>query len=104
MIYHTYGHNGFKVEVPQYFTPNGDGLNDVFFPKVDSANSGISSYKLTVSSGCKDIFITDIVEKGWDGVYKESRYKKGKYKFELSITWEDGVTETFKEKFEFVID
>lgn len=100
--FHTYSHNNNTIKIPQYFTPNGDGVNDYFFPRVDSINSGISSYKLIISTKCENVYITDNFKTGWGGDHKGERIKNGKYNFELKIKWEDETSETFEEKLEIV--
>jgi gliding motility-associated-like protein len=50
--------------IPNTFTPNGDGLNDVFMPK----GEGIISYSMYMYDRWGNmIFYSDDINKGWDG-------------------------------------
>ena len=54
----------FKLFVPNSFTPNNDGLNDVFKP----IGRGVKDYFLTIlDRGGNIIFESDDMKKGWDG-------------------------------------
>lgn len=73
----------FNIYVPNTFTPNDDGKNDVFLPK----GSGIIKYELYVFSrwGEKLFYSTDI-EKGWNGkwgglskIFTRTEFMYGRY-------------------------
>jgi gliding motility-associated-like protein len=51
--------------VPNAFTPNGDGLNDVFMPQT---NESFKEYKLYIFDRLGNtVFVSDDVQNGWDG-------------------------------------
>ena len=51
--------------IPNSFTPNGDGINDVFKPITDPTK--IKKYEMTLFNEWGDlIFNTDEIEEGWD--------------------------------------
>ena len=53
------------VFVPNAFTPNGDGLNDIFIP---TASEDPKEYKLSIyDRNGKLVFFTDNFKTGWDG-------------------------------------
>jgi gliding motility-associated-like protein len=57
------------VYVPDAFTPNGDGLNDVFMPK----GRGVKKYNLSIYNRWGDrIFESNDIAKGWDGAVGKS--------------------------------
>jgi len=54
----------FTLYIPNTFTPNGDGLNEIFAPK----GEGISSYNMNIYDRWGNvIFYTNDINKGWDG-------------------------------------
>jgi gliding motility-associated-like protein len=57
----------FGIYVPDAFSPNGDGLNDVFQPK----GYGISKYELNIFDRWGEkLFTTKDFSQGWNGSYK----------------------------------
>ena len=72
--------------VPNAFTPNGDGLNDVFTPQTAD---NLKEYKLFVydRSGTM-VYYTDEIHKGWDGSSPNSGIegtKEGVYMWRIEI-------------------
>lgn len=73
-----------SVHVPNAFTPNGDGLNDVFIPKSDLF--GFRGYEFNVWNRWGErIFTTDDPDVGWDGRFSGSDSPAGGYLWELTI-------------------
>lgn len=63
--------------VPSAFTPNGDGLNDIFKAKF---NCTVTNYKLSVYNRWgKRIFVSDDVNKGWNGEFFQDKTLPGSY-------------------------
>ena len=61
---------------PNTFTPNGDGLNDIFIP----FSNEIVMYNMKVFNRWGEmIFETDDLGTGWDGIYEGSLAKVGVY-------------------------
>lgn len=57
-----------KLYVPTAFTPNGDGLNDVFKA---SYGENITKFKMTVYNRWGEkVFESNDMNKGWNGIYK----------------------------------
>ncbi|MEO6290315.1 MAG: T9SS type B sorting domain-containing protein, partial [Ginsengibacter sp.] len=56
--------------VPSAFTPNGDGLNDVFKP-IPIGMKSIKYFRIYDRRG-RLIFSTNVQNKGWDGTFKGS--------------------------------
>jgi gliding motility-associated-like protein len=72
----------FGIYVPNAFTPNGDGLNDLFNPK----GFGIVKYELNIYDRWGELmFHTTTFEEGWNG----ARQKKKDVSYPLII--EEGV-------------
>jgi gliding motility-associated-like protein len=58
-----------KLYVPTAFTPNGDGLNDVFKA---SYGENITNFKMQIYNRWgQKIFESDDIKKGWDGKYQQ---------------------------------
>lgn len=72
---------GFVILAPTAFTPNGDGNNDFFRPKM----AGLIKVRLTIYNTWGEvIFSTDDLEtKGWDGTAKGRIAENGNYVFKL---------------------
>lgn len=71
------------AQMPNAFSPNGDGLNDLFTPMVDP-NCPIQGYRLTIYNRYGErIFHTSDVFKGWDGFHKGHPVDAGVYFYEV---------------------
>jgi len=68
---------------PSAFTPNGDGLNDVF--KVVGQYTARFEFKIFNRWG-EQLFFTDDSAQGWDGTYKGNLMPEGTYVFRAKIT------------------
>ncbi len=84
-----------KLSCPDGFSPNGDGINDVF--KV-TYQSIISMQGSIFNRWGKKIYSFDLsnVDKGWDGVYNGKYVKDGVYFLNLQATGSDGVKYNIK--------
>lgn len=76
------------IAIPNAFTPNGDGLNDTFIPKIRA----MSSFQMEVfNTWGEKLFITNSLEsKGWDGIYKGQLAPAGNYLYRITLTTLDG--------------
>jgi gliding motility-associated-like protein len=73
-----------KLYMPNSFTPNGDGKNDLFrIPPVSSIN--LSELSIYNRWGTK-IFSTSDINKGWDGNYKGAPAETDVYIFSIKAT------------------
>lgn len=80
---------------PNAFTPNGDGLNDVFVPK--TIIFGIREYSFSVwDRWGKRVFTTSEPKEGWNGRINGVDSPAGGYLWEASIVNARGETEKFK--------
>jgi len=72
-----------EVTAPSVFTPNGDGINDVFF--VDG--NFVDSFYLTIFNRWgKKVFETNDIKKSWDGTYKGEPLAEGTYYWVITYT------------------
>lgn len=73
----------YNLYVPDAFTPNGDGLNDLFQPK----GQGIANYSLEIFSRWgEQIFQTTSFYEGWDGTFKGKPCKTDIYIWKIRLT------------------
>jgi gliding motility-associated-like protein len=64
------------VFYPNVFTPNGDGINDVFLP----IGNDVVDYKLVVYNAWgQQVFESNNILKGWDGMYQGKYAPTGTY-------------------------
>ena len=75
--------------VPSAFTPNGDGLNDLFYVK---ANFEPRNYELSVFNRNGDLlFITRDINTGWDGTLHGKTLAHGMYVYIIKYKDTQGV-------------
>ncbi len=73
-----------EIFIPNSFTPNGDGLNDVFYIKTIAQ---FSKFNLFIYNRWGQlIFETDDAVKGWDGTFKGKMLSLGVYIFFVEAT------------------
>jgi len=75
-----------NVEMANAFTPDNDGLNDIFGPI--SANPDISSYQLEIASvKGQTVYFKKAKEVGWNGINQQNNQpcEPGLYYFKLKI-------------------
>jgi gliding motility-associated-like protein len=73
----------YSLFVPNSFTPNGDGLNDIFQPK----GKGISSYNLRIFNNSNVLIYQSVdIFKGWNATASgtTSKVSAGIYKFTIT--------------------
>ncbi|MBP6182137.1 PKD domain-containing protein [Flavobacterium sp.] len=75
---------GYKLMVPNGFTPNGDGINETFKP----AFFGLKSLQLDVYDTWGELIFTEKGETlyGWDGKIKEKESENGNYYYKVKGT------------------
>lgn len=75
--------------VPNAFTPNGDGLNEVFTPKA----VGVKKYKMEIFDRWGEaLFSTTDITVGWDGKSKKGGdiLPQGVYIYKITVTLNNG--------------
>jgi gliding motility-associated-like protein len=83
--------NDFNVSIPNTFTPNYDGLNDIFIPVFTSYGFDQRSYQLEIFDRWGSlIFTTNDYKKGWDGLYKLNPMKEEVYVYRIRFKTSDG--------------
>lgn len=81
-------------QMPNVFTPNGDGANDFFHPV---SMLGVNSFNLVIFDrwGNK-VFVTSEVLPGWDGKYQGKNCADGSYFWTFTYTNQHGETKNMK--------
>jgi gliding motility-associated-like protein len=75
------------VFVPNAFTPNGDGRNDILY--VYSQN--IKTFKFYIYDQWGELLFTSTsLQNGWDGTYKEAKEPAGVYVYYVEAVMNDG--------------
>lgn len=80
-------HETLSIFIPNTFTPNGDGVNDLF--KAYASNDQFSDFKLRIVNRQGElVFQTDNIDEGWNGGYINDPYyvMDQVYVYEVQIT------------------
>ncbi|MEO1257868.1 MAG: gliding motility-associated C-terminal domain-containing protein [Bacteroidota bacterium] len=89
-----------KVFVPNAFSPNGDGINDLFMPFTGNDVSIVQEFRVFDRQG-NNVFAAGNFTPGdilsaWDGQFKGQMMQPGVFVWFAKIGFIDGITETFK--------
>lgn len=77
------------VFIPNTFTPNGDGKNDIFYVY----GSAIAKVRMRVYNQWGQFIYESLqVQNGWDGTYKGQLQPNGVYVYYVEVTFTDGTT------------
>ena len=69
------------LRVPNTFTPNGDGINDTFYP----VSENITSFNMQIFNRWGELlYETDNLENGWDGIYQGTLSKVDTYVWKIT--------------------
>lgn len=74
-------HPPFTISIPNAFTPNGDGLNDVFSPIVSQAKN----FNLKIWNRWGQVLHNCDSPCGWDGTYNSNPVETGSYIYIISF-------------------
>ncbi|MEO6190644.1 MAG: gliding motility-associated C-terminal domain-containing protein [Saprospiraceae bacterium] len=86
------------IWVPNVFSPNGDGLNDYFYPTVkDDSYKEIRYMKIFDRWGemvwTNEHFQPNVPLNGWKGIFKNVDILPGVYVWVVEVEWKNGETE-----------
>lgn len=72
------------VYAPNTFTPNGDGVNDIFLPIFQGHE--VNSYEMTIFNRWGEVvFRSNSLTPGWDGTHKNIKAKEDTYVWKIKI-------------------
>lgn len=84
------------TDIPNAFTPNGDGNNDYFYPR-QLLSEGVASFTMTVFNrwGQKIFETTRPNGRGWDGKFNEKDQPMGVYLYQINVIMKNGRAEEY---------
>jgi gliding motility-associated-like protein len=89
-----------KVFIPNAFSPNGDGNNDVFFLQSANDVTLVRSLRIFSRTGqlvhLRENFAPNDPNYGWDGLFREQPLAQSVFVYVAEIEFYDGKTEIFK--------
>ena len=75
--------DNFIIWIPNTFTPNGDNINDVFYPLV----KGVKEFNMDIFDRWgKKIYVSDRLEVGWDGKVLGNQSQLEVYNYKIVVT------------------
>ena len=82
------------LDIPNAFTPNGDGVNDYFFPR-QYLTKGLTNFKMDIYNRWGQlIFSTETIDgRGWDGNFNSTPQSEGVYIYVMDAQFKDGQKE-----------
>ena len=86
--------NDCYLDLPNAFTPNGDGSNDYFFPR-QYLTRGLIGFKMDIYNRWgQQVFKTNSLNGlGWDGKFNDVPQPEGVYVYIIDATFKDGQIE-----------
>ncbi len=81
------------IYIPSAFTPNNDGINDIFRVR---SNNLIKGTLIIFDRWGNKVFESDDINIGWDGFYKGNKQQVESYGYYFSGTCDGGATITLK--------
>ena len=86
--------NDCYMNIPNVFTPNGDGVNDYFYPR-QYLTKGLTEFSMTIYNRWgQEIFTTNTLDgRGWDGNFNNTPQPEGVYIYIINATFKDGQKE-----------
>jgi gliding motility-associated-like protein len=84
------------VDIPNSFTPNGDGVNDYFLPRQYLSRS-VSSFSMMIFNRWgQEIFETKTLDgRGWDGKFNGKDQPQGVYVYLIDVSFDNGTKEHY---------
>ncbi len=89
--------NDCYLDIPNAFTPNGDGINDYFFPR-QLLSRGLTYFHMTIFNRWgESVFETSTLDgRGWDGCFNGVPQPEGVFIYMIEAAFKDGQKEQHK--------
>lgn len=87
---------GCYIAIPNAFTPNGDGINDYFFPR-ELLSGNVTRFHMQIFNRWGVVIFTadNINGRGWDGTFNDTIQPEGTYVYLISASYGNGVEEKY---------
>lgn len=78
------------IGIPNVFTPNGDGINDYFFPR-QLLSDGFVSFKMEIYNRWGELTFstTNTNGRGWDGKFNDVAQPEGVYVYTIDAIFKN---------------
>ncbi len=85
------------IDIPNAFTPNGDGVNDCFFPR-QLLSKSLSRFKMQVFNQWGQLVFqtTQVNGRGWDGKFNNKEQPSGVYLYSIEAVMDNGQQEEYR--------
>ncbi|GAA4461641.1 hypothetical protein GCM10023093_06630 [Nemorincola caseinilytica] len=85
------------IDIPNVFSPNGDGMNDYFFPR-QLLSKGLTAFKIDIYNRWgQQVFSGNALDgRGWDGNFNGVAQPEGVYIYVIDAEFRDGQKENHK--------
>ncbi len=85
------------IDIPNVFSPNGDGINDRFLPR-QVLSKGLAAYKMSIYNRWGQMVFESLSNEGqgWDGTFNDKPQPQGAYVYMITATFIDKRTEKYK--------
>lgn len=88
------------VYLPNMFTPNNDGVNDIFYLQADGGIDRIELFEIKSPGGSllytRSAILPNDLTKGWDGTVSPTETYKGRFLYKLEMRDTTGSIETIE--------
>jgi gliding motility-associated-like protein len=84
------------TDIPNSFTPNGDGNNDYFYPR-QLISRGVIQFSMVIYNRWgQKVFETNSIDgRGWDGKLNGKDQPSGVYVYQMSVSFKDNTSEQY---------
>lgn len=82
-----------ELYIPNTFTPNGDGKNDIFL----AYGNSVAKFRMRIYNQWGEYYFeSSSIDNGWDGRYRSNLQPNGVYVYYIDVTFNSGATKLYK--------